>query len=169
MHNLLAPFYARKQAKQRWRYSLVACACMVLAVIQFQQALRPAPTTVSLAVNSEQTTLPAPIHTPPKPIIATPSSATPAASAENSNTAEVGLNSALTDPCAGLEVPNKQISAVLWQPQGSKLILRASSGKHINITIGETLKNSEWVLQRIDKLSITWLHQRRFCRAKQAL
>lgn len=158
MHNLISPCYARRQAKQRLCYSLIAVACVILAALQFYYALRTAPVTASVADTIEPSPSAAPLLT-----------TAPVVSAEASSATEAVQNTVFSDPCANLEAPNKQISAVLWQPHASKLILKANSGRHINITIGETLEHSSWVLQRIDNHSITWLHQDLFCHAEQAI
>lgn len=150
MLNLLNPQYARKQARQRWLYSAIAFACLVLGFTQFMynppnKTAEPVNFVVSTSAEVDQT---APLAADPvRPVIKQPEH----------------------DPCADLTTPNYEIAAIIWQQEGEKLILRTPQGRHFTLAPGQHLEQSSWKLQSIENSSIVWRDSQYFCRAEQAL
>lgn len=165
MHNLITPVYARKQAQQRWLYSTIACACVVLGFLQLRYALTTASTKAEPIITQ-------PIKVMPELIAPEVPALMPAPTTEEPNYTTLDSTPQLLDkpnPCADLTPPDYQITAVLWQQQGELLVLRSPLGRHLHVSLGQHLEQSKWVLQSIDKHSITWQHQEFLCNVIQAI
>lgn len=148
--NLLNPQYARKQARQRWVYSAIAFACLVLGFTQFMynaqnKTAEPVNFVVSTSAEVDQT---APLATGlVHPVIKQPEH----------------------DPCADSTTPNYEIAAIIWQQESEKLILRTPQGRHFTLAPGQRLEQSNWALQSIENSSIIWRDRDHACRAEQAI
>lgn len=162
MHNLLTPLYARKQTQQRWLYSAIACVCVALGLVQLRHAFTTTPTVAESVVTQPLNAMPEPTTLP---VIPKPAADEPSYDMLTNTTHEPDK----PDPCADLIPPDYQIAAVLWQQQGELLVLRTPLGRHLQITLGHRLEQSEWVLQSIDNHTVVWRHQRLFCNVAQAI